>query len=54
MNGVMVSADGNGIKVPQERSCFWGASSFRVVVVLGFIGFLGMENVSDGNPSDVG
>ena len=28
MNGVMVSAEGNGMRAPQERSCSWGAPSF--------------------------
>ena len=43
----MNNADRNGIAVLQERRCSWGAPSFLVVVVLGSIGFLGMENGSD-------
>ena len=50
MNGVMGSVEGSSIKVPQEWRCSWGAPSFRLVVVLGSIGFLGMKNGSDGNP----
>ena len=45
MNGVMMNANGNGIKVPQERSFSGGAPS-RVLVVSGSIGFLGMENAA--------
>ena len=51
MNGVMGSVEGNGIKVPQERRCFWGATSFRVVVILWSISFLGMEHSGDGSPA---
>ena len=50
MNEVIGNAEGNGIKFPQERICFWGATSFLVVVFLAFIGFLGIENGSDGIP----
>ena len=44
---VMNNADRNGIAVLQERRYSWGALPFLVVVVLGSIGFLGMENGSD-------
>ena len=53
MNGVVVNADGNSIKVPQERSCSWGAPSYRVLVVLRSIAFLCMENDSDGRALEV-
>ena len=45
MNGVMMNVDGNGIKSPKSED-----ASFPVLVVLGSIGFLGMENGSDGSP----
>ena len=50
MKGVMLSAEGSDIKVPQERSCSWGAPSFRVLLVLGPVGFLSMTNGSHGSP----
>ena len=50
MNGMMGSVEGSGIKVPHEWRCSCGAPSFRFVVVLGSIGFLGMKNGSDGSP----
>ena len=43
---VMVNAYGNGIKDLQERSCSKGAPSFQVLVVLGSIDSLGLEDGS--------
>ena len=38
---------GDGVRVPQEPRCFWGAPSFRV---LGSIGFLGVKEGGHGGP----
>ena len=50
MNEVMVGVDGDGVRVPHERRCSWGAHSFRVLGVLGSIGFLGVKEVGHGGP----
>ena len=54
MNGVVSNAGGIGIKVPQEQKCSRDAPSFRVLVVLRSIGFLGMEYGSDDSHWSVG
>ena len=45
---------GDGVRVPQERRCSWGAPSFRVSGVLGSIGFLDMEKVGHRGRGGVG
>ena len=45
---VIVGVDGDGVRVPQERRCSWGAPSFRVSGVLTSIGLLGMEEGGHG------
>ena len=54
MNEVMVGVGGDGVKVPRERRCSWGAPSFRVTGVSGSLGFLGVEKGGHGGREGVG